>query len=322
MVRERCGFLHIPKTAGSSVRSALQRAYPGERTSRYVFDDVLFGGFSGYDTFSGPLRTVTLLPGDTPDRTDSSLVLGHFSLHGITRLIDPSDVFTVLREPRARLLSHQSFWAMSPDEVNVDYGDYQVHRLAFDGLRRFLEHDAAAHQHDNLACRMLAPAALDLPRDRPMTPGERDTAVDAAVETLARLGMTTFVESPRFWADIAGFVGLDGPEPRENITDSGGRGAPFRGAQLDRHTIDLLEERTAGDMRLFRHVVTASGDATERDAQRIADAAFAAQAERYGRLVAAAEHEHLHARIATLEASLQRRSVRVPLAIARRLRGS
>lgn len=321
-LRPRCGFLHIPKTAGSSIRSALTSAYRPDDTSKYVFDDVLFGSFQRYETFSSELRSITLLPGDTPDRVDAPLVLGHFSLSGICRLTSPADVFTVLREPRSRLLSHQLFWAMSPDEVNVAYGDYQVHRRAFDGLRRFLEDDTAAHQHDNIAVRMLTPASLRLPRDRPMSAAERETAVDSALESLRSLGMATIVESPTFWADVAAFVGLDGPEPRENVTDSGGRGTPFRGPQLDRATMELVEERTAGDAVLFRHVAMTALGCSGDEARRLADAAFASQAERYGRVVATAESEYLRHRISELDASLQRRSVRIPLAIARRLWGS
>ena len=293
MVRSRCGFLHVPKAAGSSIRSALTAAYPVESTSRYSFDHVLFGHFDRYDTFAPPLRAMTLLPDDEPDRVDVALIAGHFAVHTLTRFVDRSDIFTVLREPRARVLSHQLFWSTRAAASTERYGEYQVERTAVDGMKRFLANPAGVHQHDNLHVRMLC--GYDLPTDRALTDAELGDATAAARATLAALGSVTFVESPAFWTDVAGFVGLDGDEPRENVTGANDVPVSFEGPQFDAETLELLHRATVGDAALYHEVVaTRLGLDTER-ARRHADQAFIAQVERYTRHVSRSEADRRHA---------------------------
>lgn len=293
MARARCGFLHVPKAAGSSIRSALTAAYPADATSRYSYDHVLFGHFDRYDTFAPGLRAMTLLPDDTPDRLDVALVVGHFAVQTMTRFVDVADIFTVLREPRARVLSHQLFWSTRTAAATERYGAYQVERTAVDGLRRFLADPAGVHQYDNLHVRMLC--GYDLPSDRALTDAELADATSAARATLGRLGAVTFVESPAFWADVAGFVGIDGDEPRENVTGSNDVPVSFSGSQFDLETLERLHRCTVGDAALYRDVVATRLGLDPSAAQRRADHAFVAQVERYARHVAGAEADRRHA---------------------------
>ncbi|MFZ9627778.1 MAG: hypothetical protein ACO3C1_00340 [Ilumatobacteraceae bacterium] len=289
LARARCGFLHIPKAAGTSIRTAMVRAYGTDNLSPFVFDEVLFGDFSAWHTVADRLAALILHPGQHLTDADRSMraVAGHLSYRSITSLVDAADVFTVLREPRSRVLSHQLFWSVMPEFVAEEYGEYQVHRTAFDGLKRFLADPAAAHQSDNLHVRMLAD--LDIDPTRPLSAHERDDAASAALATLGRLGCTTFVESPSFWRDIATFVGLEGDEIRENITGSGNVPTPFGGPQFDHETIEMLDERTAADSIVYRRVVAAALGLDERGAAAFADRIFLMQVERYGRVLARAE---------------------------------
>jgi hypothetical protein len=209
------------------------------------------------------------------------------AIGSITRLVQPDDVVTVLREPRARVLSHQLFWSTLPDAVTDEYGEYQVHRVAFDGLRRFLESPEAAHQSDNLIVRMLA--GVDLDASRALSDIERREAAASALDTIGSLGCTTFVESPTFWADLSGFVGMSGDEVRENVTGSGESLPPFDGPQFDREALELLDERTAADRVVYRAVVARRLGIDEAAADVFADRQFLAQVERYCRVVARAE---------------------------------
>jgi hypothetical protein len=297
MVRSRCGFLHVPKAAGSSIRSALTAAYPTASTSRYSYDHVLFGHFDRYDTFAPGLRAITLLPDDQPDRTDVALIVGHFAVQTLTRFVEVGDIFTVLREPRARVLSHQLFWSTRTAAATERYGEYQVERTAVDGMKRFLTNPAGVHQYDNLHVRMLC--GDDLPTDRALSSAELADATSAASATLHALGAVTFVESPAFWPDVANFVGLTGDEPHENVTGSNDVPVSFSGPQFDAETLELLHLATVGDAALYREVVATHLGLDADNAQRHADGSFVAQVERYSRHVSRSEADRRHSETGT-----------------------
>lgn len=299
LARRRVGFLHIPKAAGTSIRSAMVAAYGTDHVSRFVFDEVLFGDFVAWNTISDRLSRLVLHPGQRLADADiaARAVAGHLSFRSISRLVEPADIFTVLREPRSRVLSHQLFWSVLPEFVAEEYGEYQVHRTAFDGLKRFLAEPRAAHQADNLHVRMLVD--VDVDPTRPLRDDEHVGAANAALETLTQLGCTTFVESPTFWTDVATFVGLEGDEVRENITGSGNVPTPFGGPQFDEETIELLEARTAADSIVYRRIIGAQLGLDERGAAAFADRIFLMQVERYGRVLARAEMlDEMAARVA------------------------
>lgn len=289
-LRRRCGFLHIPKTAGKSIRAALGAAYDAADTAPYQFDYVLFGDFDRYDTFAEPIRRRTLTRSDPPAMLDARLVAGHLAYQTITRFMDPSDVFTVVREPRARLLSHQLYWSARLPAMTAAYGDYQVERTAVDGLKRFLSQPAGAHQHDNLHVRLLC--GVDLPADRPLLDSELAEATTCAVANLSTLGALLFVESPSFWSDFAQFVGTDIDELRENDMGATPVPVPFSGTQLDDEALELLDARTAGDRQVYLAVLRTRLGIELDEAGRRADRAFARQVERYARQIARTEARH------------------------------
>jgi hypothetical protein len=85
-------FMHIPKTAGTSIRMALERAVPPERRV-YIYGEP--PGISEAEFASMPAES----------RERLRLVFGHFHF-GLHRLIPgPSTYTTTLREPLERLLS-------------------------------------------------------------------------------------------------------------------------------------------------------------------------------------------------------------------------
>lgn len=289
-LRLRCGFLHIPKTAGNSIRAALRTVYDAADTAPYQFDHVLFGDFDRYDTFAEPIRRRTLTRDESPVMLDARLVAGHLAYQTITRFMDPSDVFTVVREPRARLLSHHLYWSARLPAMTAAYGDYQVERTAVDGLKRFLSQHAGAHQHDNLHVRLLCGDAL--PADRPLSDAELADAAARAVANLSTLGALLFVESPSFWNDFGQFVGTDIAELRENDMGATPVPVPFSGPQLDDEALELLDERTAGDRQVYLAVLRHRLGIDLAEAGRMADRAFARQVERYARQVARTEAHH------------------------------
>ncbi len=282
------GFLHIPKTAGMSVRAALLAHYPAEAVGPVRYDDRLFGPFTGYDTFAPALRAETLLPTDpAPVAPAHLLQLGHLSLQGLERLLPAARICTVLREPRARLLSHHLYWAVRPVEQNEAFGEYQVQRHAQHGLRAFLEADGAAHQHDNLLCRMLVDAPTLIPTDRPIDQAHHAEVAAMAIAAVGSLGLVTLVEDPTMWARIGEFVGHPLQAVRTNVTEAADAPVHFHGPQLDPDTVALVNDRNGADLLLYHSVVASTFGCSAADAAAFADRHFVSQAERYGRVTAA-----------------------------------
>lgn len=281
------GFLHIPKTAGMSVRAALLEHYPAHQVGNIRYDERLFGPFTEWHTFAPSLRAETLLPSDpTPPTDGQRLQLGHISLPGLQRLVPGDRILTVLREPRARLLSHHLYWAVRPVEQNEAFGTYQVQRFAQRGLRAFLEADAAAHQHDNLQCRMLVHEPALIPADRPIPEARHAEVAALAIEAVTRLGLVSIVEDPAMWQQLSEFVGRPLQHVRTNVTEASDAPVAFAGPQLDPATVALVEARNGADLILYHHVARARLGLDAAAVMAFANHQFVSQAERYGRVTA------------------------------------
>jgi len=284
-LRARLGFLHIPKAAGTSVHAALLDAYGEDGVSPLRFDDRFFGAFTEWHTMAPGVRDSVFHPDGPTRATDRAAraFSGHITYRSLVALVEPTDILTVLREPRSRLLSHHAYLLSVPDAVYAGFGTYDAYRPAFAGLTDFLSDPVTAHQTDNLQVRMLADVELDPTRH--LTDAEQSAAAAAARRNLGTLGCTTFVEAPTFWRDVSSFVGITTPEPRENVT-SGSTGARrFRESPLTDEAVALLDRRTAADRVIYLEVVADTLGLDADAAAAFADRVFAEQAERYERLV-------------------------------------
>lgn len=165
-------FLHIPKTAGTSMITGLRNLF-GDARVRRLEDDATLDARAFNDIVTDGLDGI-------------SCVVGHLPLHLVRHHLGRFRMFTLLRQPVARVFSLYRFLRRaSPAEQ---------HRL---GLRPdFTFHDfitgttpELVAQINNGMCRMLSgdPAASDpegvLTTATPDTPG----MLDQAIETLRRI---------------------------------------------------------------------------------------------------------------------------------------
>ena len=98
-------FLHLPKTAGQSIRMLLRRSFP----KRLMFPGQVDGHLPTYSR---------------SDLRSYSLFAGHFSWALLDCLGDDALFFTVLREPASRIISFYTFLrrqaeAMSPSQLQL-----------------------------------------------------------------------------------------------------------------------------------------------------------------------------------------------------------
>jgi hypothetical protein len=194
-LRPPLGFMHVPKAAGTwMVRQIDAELRP--RRSIYAMDRTLFGDFEEFDTMDPEIRSrIVLDPADLPAGAD--VVAGHLGLATITARQREIRLATVLREPRARLLSHWLYWRSYDDEVLARYGGWQqamaLSRLDFPD---FLAHAQIACIADNLLVRMLLSPHPLIPLAGFIDPQHDSALIAAARSALARFHHVGIAENP------------------------------------------------------------------------------------------------------------------------------
>jgi hypothetical protein len=138
-------FLHIPKTAGSTLRSVLDSEYPGGVQSL----GNMFKGTGGVDEEVLWLLTAADIPSET------KLVTGHLPLLALEYLPVSTRNFTFLRDPVERTISHYFFLADQREK-----GERGVRAKTSAAIRRGADLRSALKADllfpDNLQTRMLA----------------------------------------------------------------------------------------------------------------------------------------------------------------------
>ena len=115
-------FVHVPKCAGTAMTSALRSALGPQ--SQYIGLSIsTFGNFQSFDTCASACRdTIVRNASDLPSEAD--FVYGHLQ-YQFTRKAYPDHQFLMLmREPRARLVSHWLYWRSNSDEALAPWGEW------------------------------------------------------------------------------------------------------------------------------------------------------------------------------------------------------
>lgn len=93
-------FIHVPKTAGSSINEYLSSFFGSRRSSRYIFIDKFWGEAYNTDVGVQALERAH----------EARCVTGHIDWQTVEKIRRPhAFVFTVLREPAGRLLSNYHY---------------------------------------------------------------------------------------------------------------------------------------------------------------------------------------------------------------------
>ncbi len=132
-------FLHIPKTAGTSVRIALESAFPGEQ-HLYLYPPADLRGAVHPDDFASlPER----------ERARFRLVMGHFRFGLHESVPGPSRYVTLLRDPLDRVVSlYYHYKTLTPatqgspgreEQERIRTGDLSLEEWVFEGNRPALD---------------------------------------------------------------------------------------------------------------------------------------------------------------------------------------
>jgi hypothetical protein len=112
-------FLHLQKTGGGTVHSLLQARFPAER-----FAERTRAGHIAWKAYRD---------------SDDVIVSGHVTAAEVRHYIRNPRIFTVLREPKSRLLSHYYFLKSHTVEVLATYDSPLLLRIKGMSLEEFLE---------------------------------------------------------------------------------------------------------------------------------------------------------------------------------------
>lgn len=226
-------FLHIAKTAGTSIVEFFRRRLPGDALCSH-------GDFLDFAS-----------PGAGTSLADYRFVSGHFGYCDVAELLPGAYSFTFLRDPVDRVLSLYKFCLHADMQRR-----FAVARAARDlGLEGFIHSTLpeVCEMLDNQQTWQLARGYWR--EDRRALAHMRDEELLAIarehLDEFSRVGLTETFDAD--FATILADLGIDAtvPEKRQLQTPD-----PLTREVLDPHTLDLLLERVALDYRLLDRVRT------------------------------------------------------------------
>lgn len=277
--------MHVPKTSGTAINSGLGEAL---NPLPWVagFDRSIFGAFDAFDSMQVGLRATIHLdlfpPAEVPD-----LVSGHFSYSTITRSRPQAQLMTVLREPRARILSHWMFWRAQSDQNLQGWGGWsEIVRLARLPLLQFLNRGEVACQVDNATVRMLLWPHPLIPDDGFIHVSSDERLIIEAAARLKRFAFADVIENPRFKANLQSWIGRPFTYARVNETNDvpPELRVPLRD-ELTPEVLRLIEHRSRLDRVLW--LALACDHIVETDAKTLSNDVFLRTVARHAALMAA-----------------------------------
>lgn len=248
-------FSHIPKTAGTSLRSVLQQSLQPAVFVQGV-DTALLGGYDNLDAISPVMRAAFYVePTDLP--ADATLVAGHIGPGTTMARYPGADHITFLRTPQLRAIS-QWLHGRSVSEFDLRHWGpaSEAFRVARLPLRDYLQHSMIAPNIDNTITRFLAWPHPLLSRTSFIEEAHDDEVLGAALSRLGEFAHVDVVENPAFIAGLGSWLGRELPETRLNErTTVPHKMRPDLAAELGDGTRALLDHRTRLDRAVWEQVV-------------------------------------------------------------------
>jgi hypothetical protein len=277
-------FSHIPKTAGTSLRVALEQALQPSVFVQGV-DTSLLAGYDDLAAISPAERAAMYLsPDELP--ADATLVAGHIGPATTMARYPGADHITVLRAPQVRMLS-QWLHGRALTEFNLRHWgpNAEAFRIAWRPLHEYLEHAMLAPNIDNTITRFLAWPHPALARTSFIAESDDDALLAAALERLDTFGYVNLVENPAFQEQLGAWLGRELPATRANErTAVPKRKRPDMTVELDDRTRELLNHRTRIDTRLWTAV--AARVLPDADPTQVLAAALQKTVDRYQEMLA------------------------------------
>lgn len=247
-------FMHIPKTAGTSLVSALREAVQPRREVSGS-DLCLSGTFTDFASMAPHERARTFHRAkDMP--ADADLIAGHMALSTLRQAYPRARFMTVLRDPFSRLLSHWLYWRQMGEEELQPVGGWAAYvRTSQRPLEQFLSAQSIAFQIDNLALRMLLWPDPRIAADRFIDPADDEALIWEAAKRLHDFDFVDIVESEDLQRNLETW--LDCALPFQRLNETGRIPEALRSPlhrELTSAAHDALFARSRLDSRLWQMV--------------------------------------------------------------------
>jgi hypothetical protein len=247
-------FSHVPKTAGTSLRLALEQSLQPAVFVQGV-DCSLLAGYDNLDAISPAARaTFFVSPDELP--ADATLVAGHIGPATTMARYPGADHITFLRVPQVRIISQ---WLHGRSLIEFDLRHWgpaaEAFRVARRPLREFLDHAMLAPNVDNTITRFLVWPHPLLSRTEFIDPRGDDELLAAALARLDTFGHVNIAENPGAISELGAWLGRDLPQIRANERSTvPQRRRPDLEVELDAPTRSLLDHRARIDVRVWEHI--------------------------------------------------------------------
>ncbi|MFZ1925848.1 MAG: hypothetical protein WAU42_06875 [Solirubrobacteraceae bacterium] len=281
-----CCFMHIPKSGGVSIHTALEFALPSNYLAPQRFDTSIFCDFNEFDSLCPETRAeIVVTENEKKLLAAYPAVSGHFSLPTLNQITDPSSIVTILREPRTRLISLYIYWRIP--EIYERWNPYRVDMHALRPLAEFLSEPRLAAVTDNQVCRMLLHGDSRVPSTSFIANSDIENVALDAIKRLSTIGFVGLLElGDSAWRGVARLFGVKIDPIETNVAGEGP--SPIRARYGEKfitaNAFDLIEDRNAADLIVYEHALTLAGlDSDER--RRLKDRVFAQQLVKLGDLI-------------------------------------
>ena len=252
----RIGYMHIPKTAGTSFTALLVRSVNSGR-SLVIVDKAFFPSYVINIKEISEDKLSHIYLDETSVSKNDRVIAGHISLSTFMRELPDVQLITILREPVCRILSGWIYTHTFTDEQLGSWGAgwERQGRLLLGTLKNSLAHPLSFSFTDNLALRMLLRPHPLIPEDHPIDERNDDVLVKEALGRLQTFNFVDIVENPRLVANFARCLGDSVTPIVLNKTDIALiKLKTSLEHELTHEVFKLLRSRTRLDLQLWEFV--------------------------------------------------------------------
>lgn len=231
-VRDKLIFLHIPKTAGTSLFCAMKDAYKKEDPSSLFFYTSEFEDF-------------------IPNKF--SLLAGHFHYNDVFNRYPDSHYLTVFREPCSRLLSLWLFWRTHEDSVLSE--NQEAVKISRFSLVEFLSNTDIALSIDNSFVRSILNHP-EIPKEGFIDPANDEQLFSEAIKIIDKFDFVDFIENPDFCENLEKFLGISIFLGFENKTNPIPK--QYRSSfddEFNQRAFFFLKMRTRLDFKIWEYIL-------------------------------------------------------------------
>ena len=271
----RC-FMHVPKSAGMSFHAALEAALPPDSLAPRRMDASIFCDFREFELLQSSTRELVAVDDEeVQSMRRYRAVSGHFALNTLLQITIASAIGTILREPRARVLSLYVYWR-TPNIFDTML-PYRAQQFALMPLDRFMAEPRVAPAIDNQVCRMLLHGDPRIPCDDFISEADVDAIALDAIAQLDALGFVGVLElGDVAWQGLARLFNVRLDQRKLNVTEEleDPMTPPPEEKLLTADALALVEQRNAADRIVYDHALALAGVQVD-ERMRLAQSVFA-----------------------------------------------